>query len=60
MDLPDIVITEGGEKRRKILSPFSTSLSTDRSTVAPIETVVDKPSIEEVVPVPENQGDVNE
>ena len=60
MDPPDIIITEGGRKLRTLLSPSSTRFSTYQSTVDPIETVVENPSIVQVVPVTANQGDVNE
>ena len=60
MDPPDIAITEGGGNRRKPLSPYPRRVGMYRPTVAPIETVVDKPGIADVVTIPSNRGDVNE
>ena len=60
VDPPNIFMTEGGRKRRKLLSSSPRHVGTDRSTVAPIETVTENPSIVDDVPVPDNIGYVNE
>ena len=59
VDPPDNVITEGGGKRYKLSSPSSVQLSTGRSTVGSAEAVVEKPSLEDDLPVMDNRGDVN-
>ena len=56
----DISITEEGGKQRKSSSPSPRRVGKDRPTMDPIETVVEKPGISDVVPIPANRGDVNE
>ena len=43
VDPPDIAITKGGEKQRKLSISLPKIVEADRSIVAPIEMVVDGP-----------------
>ena len=60
VDPPNIDIPEGVGKWCKLLSLSPKSVESDRSTVAPIETVVDVPGTADGFFALANRGDVNE
>ena len=60
MDPLDIAIPKGGGKRRKLSSSSPKIVESNRSTVAPIETVVDVPGIADGFSALAYRGYVNE
>ena len=60
VDPPNIAIPEGGGNRCKISSSSPKIVELDRSTVAPIETLVDVPGTADNFLALENQEDMNE
>ena len=60
MDPPNIAIPEGGDNRRKISGSSPKIVESDRSTVAPIETLVDVSGSADNFLALENQEDMNE
>ena len=55
VNFPNIAIPEGGGKQRKLLISSPKSVELDRSTVAPIEMVVDVPGNADVFTALANQ-----
>ena len=60
VDPPDSARSEGGEKRRRLLSPSSDELSMGQSTAYSSDAVVDNPSSQDDLSTTSNQGNVNE